>query len=46
LDATFCAYLGGPYSPGAVTYIANAWDAANNVGNSGQISFNVLSVPQ
>ncbi len=46
LDATFCTYLGGPYTPGTVTYIAYAWDAADNVGNSGQISFNVLSIPQ
>ncbi|MFQ5420462.1 MAG: Ig-like domain-containing protein, partial [Anaerolineae bacterium] len=45
-DATFCSYLGGPFSPGTASFIAYAWDASDNLGNSDQIDISVLSIPK
>jgi RNA polymerase sigma-70 factor (ECF subfamily) len=39
-----CTFLGGPYSPGALTYSAKAWDLADNLGESLPVLITVHSV--
>lgn len=46
LKVSSCVYQGGPYFPGTVTYMAFAWDTADNKSSTNQMSFTVLSVPR
>jgi RNA polymerase sigma-70 factor (ECF subfamily) len=38
-----CSYQGGPYPPGLLEYYANAWDAAGNLGESGELTLAIYS---
>jgi len=39
-----CTFLGGPYSPGTLTYAAKAWDQANNLGESIPVLITIHSI--